>query len=191
MLLGGTRRRWQPFLSATCCHAAPATNPGDRCETHQPLLAQERAAPIRSCSGWGLPCRDHCWPRGALLPHPFTLTAPQAGVGGFLSVALSLDWVAPARRALPATLVSWSPDFPRYPKVARLPGSPAHLLPSLSLVTIQEQSEQDRRTLAVNHFVDGFGTPPPLEGAHSRQPIGDVIAEAFKRQIEGPVIAIG
>ncbi len=30
--------------------------------------------PIWSCSGWGLPCH-HCYQqRGALLPHPFTLT---------------------------------------------------------------------------------------------------------------------
>ncbi len=31
-------------------------------------------APIRSCSRWGLPCRRRCRRRGALLPHPFTLT---------------------------------------------------------------------------------------------------------------------
>src|SRR5579871_917992 len=30
--------------------------------------------PIWSCSVWGLPCRDHYWARGALLPHLFTLT---------------------------------------------------------------------------------------------------------------------
>jgi len=46
------------------------------------------AAPIRSCTRWGLPCRDRCRPRGALLPHPFDLTRPKAG--GMLSVALSL-----------------------------------------------------------------------------------------------------
>ena len=34
-----------------------------------------RAVPIRSCSRWGLPCRLRCRRRGALLPHPFTLTA--------------------------------------------------------------------------------------------------------------------
>jgi len=34
-----------------------------------------RAAPIRSCSRWGLPCRRRCRRRGALLPHRFTLTA--------------------------------------------------------------------------------------------------------------------
>jgi len=51
-----------------------------------------RAAPIRSCSRWGLPCRLRCRRRGALLPHPFTLArgGPEAGAGGLLSVALSL-----------------------------------------------------------------------------------------------------
>jgi len=33
-----------------------------------------RDIPIRFCSWWGLPCRDCYQPRGALLPHPFTLT---------------------------------------------------------------------------------------------------------------------
>jgi len=31
--------------------------------------------PTRSCSRWGLPCRHRRRQRGALLPHPFTLTA--------------------------------------------------------------------------------------------------------------------
>jgi hypothetical protein len=34
-----------------------------------------RSSPIWSCSVWGLPCHRHCWRRGALLPHLFTLTA--------------------------------------------------------------------------------------------------------------------
>ena len=46
------------------------------------------AAPIWSCSRWGLPCRPCYQVRGALLPHPFTLT--HARMGGLLSVALSL-----------------------------------------------------------------------------------------------------
>jgi hypothetical protein len=46
------------------------------------------AAPIRSCSRWGLPC-PLCYQRGgALLPHRFTLT--WASPGGLFSVALSL-----------------------------------------------------------------------------------------------------
>ena len=34
---------------------------------------RRRAAPIRSCSRWGLPCHPCYQERGALLPHPFTL----------------------------------------------------------------------------------------------------------------------
>ena len=51
------------------------------------------AVPTWSCSRWGLPCRPRCRGRGALLPHPFTLTRLRPGgasVGGLLSVALSL-----------------------------------------------------------------------------------------------------
>ena len=49
-------------------------------------------APIRSCSRRGLPCRARCRPRGALLPHLFTLTRRHASMtsGGSISVALSL-----------------------------------------------------------------------------------------------------
>ena len=46
-----------------------------------------RAAPIRFCSRWGLPCRSRCRNRGALLPHRFTLARE---AGGLFSVALSL-----------------------------------------------------------------------------------------------------
>lgn len=37
-------------------------------------LARTPVVPIRFCSWWGLPCRPHYCVRGALLPHPFTLT---------------------------------------------------------------------------------------------------------------------
>ena len=51
-----------------------------------------RAVPTWSCSRWGLPSRRRYRRRGALLPHPFTLTAdePRRLRGGLLSVALSL-----------------------------------------------------------------------------------------------------
>ena len=51
------------------------------------------ALPIRSCSRWGLPCHPRRRERGALLPHPFTLTRPWPG--GLLSVALSLGLPPP------------------------------------------------------------------------------------------------
>jgi hypothetical protein len=49
-----------------------------------------RAAPIRSCSRWGLPCRRRCRRRGALLPHRFTLAAGFRPRRSTFSVALSL-----------------------------------------------------------------------------------------------------
>ncbi len=56
-----------------------------------------RAAPTWSCSRWGLPCRRRYRRRGALLPHPFTLTRHPRGdpAGGLLSVALSLGLLPP------------------------------------------------------------------------------------------------
>ena len=75
-----------------------------------------RAAPIRSCSRWGLPCRFRCRKRGALLPHRFTLAVTLAGSGGLFSVALSLEFATLARhffrRTLSGTACPWSPDFP-------------------------------------------------------------------------------
>lgn len=67
--------------------------------------------PVRSCRTLSpLPCPDQV-----------------RAIGGLLSVALSLyrKPKSPARRALPATLVSWSPDFPRHLRdaAARPPGT--------------------------------------------------------------------
>ena len=78
----------RPLLSASC------NQPGQQCG-HTPgryrLPGTILAAPIWSCSRWGLPCRRRCRKRGALLPHPFTLTPGLNEVrGGLLSVALSL-----------------------------------------------------------------------------------------------------
>ena len=51
---------------------------------------------IWSCSRWGLPCRNRCRCRGALLPHHFTLTGmivtpKRFSTGGIFSAALSVD----------------------------------------------------------------------------------------------------
>jgi hypothetical protein len=53
-------------------------------------LSGRPAAPIWSCSGWGLPCRRRYRRRGALLPHRFTLAGRPKRTGGLFSVALSL-----------------------------------------------------------------------------------------------------
>ena len=64
-------------LPRTSCYL-PGQRPGNR----------SYAAPIWYCSRRGLPCHCRYRQRGALLPHPFTLT-PKGG--GLLSVALSLE----------------------------------------------------------------------------------------------------
>ena len=51
--------------------------------------------------------RHGCYqPRGALLPHLFTLTCEQA-----VSFLLHFPWVR-TPQALPGALTRWSPDFP-------------------------------------------------------------------------------
>ena len=80
-----------------------------------------RAAPIRSCSRWGLPCRLRCRRRGALLPHRFTLA-----VAGCPARAVSSLWHFPwghPRRPLAATANPWSPDFPPPRAYGRKAGS--------------------------------------------------------------------
>ncbi len=79
------------------------------------------AAPIRSCSRWGLPCRPRCRGRGALLPHRFAL----AGGGRALAPAVCFLWHYPwgrPRRPLAGTVFPWSPDFPPRPKPQRPSG---------------------------------------------------------------------
>src|ERR1700693_6635812 len=89
--------------------------------------------PIWPCSRWGLPCRGCCHPRGALLPHHFTLTvAACAALRRYLSVALSVGSRPPG---VTWHLARWSPDFP--PSLPRgkdsrcLGGSRAHNTGSL------------------------------------------------------------
>jgi hypothetical protein len=70
-------------------------------------ICTRRAAPIRSCSRWGLPCRSCCQDRGALLPHPFTLTSEPEAV----CFLWHCPWGRPRRR-LSGTVLPRSPDFP-------------------------------------------------------------------------------
>src|ERR1017187_2918511 len=56
--------------------ASPHTSsdlPGSPCGPHVAAVCAARF-PIWSCSRWGLPCHECYHPRGALLPHHFTLT---------------------------------------------------------------------------------------------------------------------
>ncbi len=81
-----------------------------------------QCSPIWSCSEWGLPAVDCYQRRGALLPHPFTLTVATAmnslwRLGGLLSVALAVGSRPPGVTWHSAL---WSPDFPPCPKAQRL-----------------------------------------------------------------------
>ncbi len=73
---------------------ASRDQPGRRGGNPLTVACAPPAAPIRSCSRWGLPCRPRCRGRGALLPHRFTLA--RADAGGLISVALSLGSPPPA-----------------------------------------------------------------------------------------------
>jgi hypothetical protein len=84
-----SRVLYPPSVTAGGDHSS---SPGLASGVKRPTRATKRnasyAAPIRSCTRWGLPCRPCRQDRGALLPHPFDLSRPKAA--GMLSVALSL-----------------------------------------------------------------------------------------------------
>jgi len=88
--------------------AASSNQPGRR-GWSGPEGLRPRVIPIRSCSRWGLPCRDRCRPRGALLPHLFTLTCHRNGRR--YRFLWHFPWGRP-RRPLTGTVSPWSPDFP-------------------------------------------------------------------------------
>ncbi len=120
-----------PFVWDARCRTPHATYPGGGAETRLPAIRRSRpAAPIRSCSRWGLPCRPRRRGRGALLPHPFTL-AGRAEAAPAVCFLWHFPWGRP-RRALPGTVLPWSPDFPPpagFPRCGRRPsGRLAHAI---------------------------------------------------------------
>lgn len=74
-VLSRPRKAMDDHSSGACVAAGfarPTRRAGRKCPCHQRRSAVT-ALPIRPCSRWGLPCRRHCWKRGGLLPHRFTL----------------------------------------------------------------------------------------------------------------------
>ncbi len=71
--------------------------PGRR-RGNPPAVRRPRAAPIRSCSRCGLPCHRRYRRRGALLPHPFTLTLLRRSFEGRFAFCGTFPGVAPAGR---------------------------------------------------------------------------------------------
>ena len=118
-----------PLVGAATIHlgcVSPRTSSNQPAHPGRIRPASRHDAPIRSCSRWGLPCRACCQPRGALLPHPFDLAFTPGG-----RKAVCFLWHCPwghPRRALPATVDPWSPDFPRSLAGTRPPRPLAPLL---------------------------------------------------------------
>jgi hypothetical protein len=179
-----TRWRWQPFIAARLQRPTRAIRRETRLS--QPCLSTwlKPAAPIRSCSGWGLPCRDCYQPRGALLPHPFTLACESklhrrsALCGTFPRLASGGHYPPPLFRGARTFLGL----HPAHDELDERRGCPAprrarciawhhwqtRILSIFSLITVQQQREQNRGTLAIDHTVNRLRPPAPLEGAHCR-----------------------
>jgi len=103
------------------------------------LLIRPPAAPIRSCSRWGLPCRPCHQGRGALLPHRFTLAC-----SGCPMPAVCFLWHCPwgrPRRPLAGTVFPWSPDFPP----SQPPGEPKGINSGRPAVWPAGDAPEDRR----------------------------------------------
>ena len=83
------------------------TRTADRGHT---IRAFARAAPIRSCSRWGLPCRFRCRKRGALLPHRFTLAAADTQRAAAVCSLWHCPWGCP-RRTLSGTVCPGARTF--------------------------------------------------------------------------------
>ena len=110
------------------------------------LSAGSPVAPMRSCSRWGLPCRCRRRQRGALLPHPFTLTGGRVSRRAPAVCSLwHFPWGRP-RRVLPGTVFPWSPDFPPLGPEGSRSGHPA-VWPLLArrLRASRQQNRQPRR----------------------------------------------
>ena len=186
--------RW-PFIWDARYRTPRATYPGGGTETRLPEKLR-RAAPTWSCSRWGLPCHPRCRGRGALLPHPFTLTPPKnrwgpkvpflppkravLWRGGLLSVALSLGSPPPAvnrHRVSVEPGLSSPRGFPhceRRPS-GRLAGLKLALPAERSSVAQIEQRLEPAQGFGTGPAINGFGTKMALKGGYRLGPIGAVV----------------
>ena len=111
-VLSPCRQDGRPFLWDASRNAPHATNPsGGAGMPLPPPRKVKAAAPIRSCSRWGLPCRPCCQGRGALLPHRFALPRGSVPLARGVCFLWHCPWGRPRRR-LAGTVFPWSPDFP-------------------------------------------------------------------------------
>jgi hypothetical protein len=117
-----TDRRRQPFLSAACCHAAPATNPGGPARN---TPAPKSAPPLFGLAPGGV-CHAAAVTGRAVRSYrtlsPLPVLSP--AIGGLLSVALSLGLGRTRRRAGVTRHPRFvEPGLSSIPvRIARLPG---------------------------------------------------------------------
>ncbi len=105
-------QRWTAIPLGRALRRASRDQPGRRNGNVPASMCRHMkpAAPIRSCSRWGLPCQPCHQGRGALLPHRFTLTL-RAKTPRAVCFLWHYPWGRP-RRPLAGTVFPWSPDFP-------------------------------------------------------------------------------
>ena len=99
-VLSGAEAPRRPFIWDGDCSRASSNQPGRRpgSRLDAGVASHARAAPIRSCSRWGLPCRPCCQGRGALLPHRFTLALARSPPRGRSLLCGTFPGVAPGGR---------------------------------------------------------------------------------------------
>src|SRR5438477_5814078 len=95
------------------------------------------------------------------------------------------------RRALPGTVVPWSPDFPRRRQVPAAAARPSGTRRYGLLGSRKQQGEQLRTAFSVDDPIDNVGAEAALESDHSLLRIGHVIAEALEREQEPRVGPVG
>ena len=120
-----SRRKRRSFLWTAHRWTVLATYPGPRSAGDGAVRPKaDMRTPIWSCSRRGLPCRPGRPVRGGLLPHPFTLTFLRQRRRKAVCFLWRYPWGRP-RRALPAALSPWSPDFPPPHRDARATARPS------------------------------------------------------------------
>ena len=135
-------------------------------------------SPIWSCSGWGLPCHACYQPRGALLPHHFTLTCAMQRWPSAVCFLRHFP-SAHAAQGLPGTLPSGARTFLRNTAAAARPTSQASgyhcpVTCALCLGAIgRRANSRTRRSIALPaERQPERSAPPPAAGSTApRRPV--------------------
>ena len=129
-------------LSWTIIHLGQTSPPAS---SNLPVPNAGRAIwkPIWSCSEWGLPCHCCYQQRGALLPHPFTLTCIRERIIGGSALCGTFRRLPPPRRYLAL-----------YPLEPGLSSG----LPPFKRMRISENSEQRLPSQLMREFTTQSGT---------------------------------